>query len=207
MNYQEETEQQETEQSGTVQPGSEHSIENQKRKLIRYKPPTGKMIDDPLELKPNKSSVKARRVFIKVENITFELWFDKHYLDRHHHGDDSGKREGIEPEVVENLVRRSLKHMVYYSTVVAGFSFSSKEEHTYDRYLRIVLQEQSDYGLLNVVIETHCLGINNYELTVKTAMCIDDFQLSEGQYIIELDGDGSILKKFDSKKIRDVCAF
>ena len=108
---------------GAEQSGMSKPFEKRKRKRIEFKPRTNNVIDDPLELKPNKSSVKARRVFVEEENITIELWFDKHYLDRDQHGDDLGKRDGIDNNVVESLVRRSLKHMIVYGTLVKGFSF------------------------------------------------------------------------------------
>jgi len=85
--------------------------------------------------------------------------------------------------------------MILYSNLVKGFSFLNRNLQHHERPLRIVLQEQTGPGLLNVVIEAHYLDIGKYEITVKTAMCKDDYYLSDNQYAIELDGDGSILKK------------
>lgn len=176
-----------------------------KRKRIAYQPRTANIIEDPLELRSNKSSAKARRVFTTVENITIELWFDKHYLDRNQHGDDSGKREGIDYDTVERLIKRSIKHLIVYSTIVKGFNFLNQNVQQPGRPLRVVLQEQSEFGFLNVVIEAHYLDIDKYELTVKTAMCKDDYRIPDNEYSIELDGNGSILKKCDIKTIREVC--
>lgn len=178
---------------------------NRKRKRITYRPKVPNVIDDPLELRPNKSSVKARRILISVENITIELWFDKHYLDRCQHGDEYGKREGIDYDSVTSLVKRSIRHMIAYSTLVKGFNFLNKSTASHEME-RIVLQEQAACGLLNVVIETHYLDINRLEITVKTALCKDNYHLSKNQYSIELDGDHSILKKCDVKTIREVCS-
>jgi hypothetical protein len=53
--------------------------------------------------------------------------------------------------------------------------------------------------MLNVVIETHFVNINTYEITVVTAQCVDDFRAQIGQFAIELQGDASILKKKENK--------
>lgn len=162
--------------------------------------------EDPLEFRQNKCSPKAKRIFTEDETVTIDLWFDKHYHDRDQHGDDLGKRDGIDNEVVEGLVRRSVKHMLVYSTLVSGFAFLNRDLKPYERPLRIVLQEQTKHGLLNVVIEAHFIEVDYYEITVKTAMCKDDYKLFDNQYSIELDGDGSILKKSDKRGVNEVQA-
>ena len=176
-----------------------------KRKRIPMRRSLQPLDEDPLEFKQNRSSPKAKKIFVEDKNITIELWFDKHYHDRDQHGDDLGKREGIENELVESLVRRSIKHMLVYSTLIKGFTFLNRNLKSFERPLRIVLQEQTDHGLLNVVIEAHFIEIDYYEITVKTAMCKDEYKLSDNQYSIELDGDGSILKKSDTKGVNEVC--
>lgn len=177
--------------------------QKRKRKRIIYKPPTANVIEDPLELRANKSSDKARRVFTTIENITIELWFDKHYLDRCQHGDELGKREGIDYNVVENLIKRSLKHLITYSTLIKGFNFTNWNDQTHER-VRVIVQEQTKYGVLNVAIEVHVLEINKLEVTVKTAMCKDDFYMRHNQYSIELLGDCSVLKKCQSSSIVEI---
>lgn len=180
--------------------------QNTKRKRIPLQKATASIIDDPLAFIPNKSSIKAKKVFTEVENITVELWFDKHYHDRDQHGDDFGKRDGITNDIVENLVKRSIKHMIFYSNLIKGFNFLNRNHKQHERPLRIVLQEDTEYELLNVVIEAHFLNINRYEITVKTAMCKDNYTLSDNQYAIQIDGEGSILKKYDLKKVSEVCS-
>ncbi len=177
-----------------------------KRKRIPMRRSLQALDEDPLEFKQNRSSPKAKKIFVEDKNITIELWFDKHYHDRDQHGDDLGKREGIENEVVESLVRRSIKHMLVYSTLIKGFTFLNRNLKSFERPLRIVLQEQTEHGLLNVVIEAHFIEIDYYEITVKTAICKDEYKLSDNQYSIELDGDGSILKKSDTKGVNEVCS-
>lgn len=41
------------------------------------------------------------------------------------------------------------------------------------------------------MIEAHYAGLNNFEITVITAIQTNDFQLSDGQFAIELMGDGT----------------
>jgi hypothetical protein len=194
-------------QEDKMEPDNENSIsQNPKRKRIPLQKSTASVIDDPLAFIPNKSSIKAKKIFTEVENITVELWFDKHYHDRDQHGDDFGKRDGITNDIVENLVKRSIKHMVLYCSLIKGFHFLNRNLQPHERPLRIILQEDSSFGLLNVIIEAHFLNINRYEITVKTAMCKDDFKLNDNQYAIQLDGEGSILKKCDLKRVMEVCS-
>jgi hypothetical protein len=186
---------------------TEDSIDKpRERKRIQYKPIIRNVIEDPMELKANKSSQKARRVFTEIESVTIDLWFDKHYLDRNQHGDELGKREGINNDIVESLVKRSLKHMIAYSTLVKGFNFLNQDLKSNERPLRIVLQQETQQGMLNVVIEAHFLDVSRYEITVKTAMCKDNYQLSDNQYSIALMEDGSFLRKCDLKTTKEVCS-
>jgi len=56
--------------------------------------------------------------------------------------------------------------------------------------------------MLNVVIETHFINLDEYELTIITAMKTNDFKITNGQYVLELFPDnGSILKKQESNKL------
>jgi len=101
-------------------------------------------------------------------------------------------------------VRKSIRHLLFYSSVVAGFKFINYDSP--QPPVRIVLQEELNGSKLNVVIEAHFLNINSYEITVKTAMCVDDFRIVMGQYCIEIQGDGSVLGRCDNKKIVEVCS-
>ena len=174
------------------------------RKRIKYEPKGVPAIQDGLEFIKNKCSDHARKIFAEIEKFQVELWFDKHYHDRHQHGDEDGKREGISPRIVESLVRKSLRHLFFYSSAFSGFKFinlSPTQPST-----RIVLQEQSDGPKLNVVIEAHFLDIGRYEITVKTAMCTDDFKIPMGQHCIEIQGDNSILWRKDNKQMVEICS-
>ena len=93
------------------------------RKRIRYEPKRVPAIQDELAFLKNKCSDHAKKIFVEIEKVYVELWFDKHYHDRHQHGDEDGKREGISPRIVEALVRKCIKHLLFYSSTVLGFKF------------------------------------------------------------------------------------
>lgn len=177
--------------------------QRERRKRIKYEPKGVPAIQDELEFIKNKCSDHARRIFVEIETIHLELWFDKHYHDRHQHGDEDGKREGIDPRTVESLVRKSLKHLLFYSSVVSGFKFINFSPS--QPPVRVVLQEEMDSSKLNIVIEAHVLDIIRCEITVKTAMCTDDFRIPMGQYCIEIQGDNSILRRNENKKLVEIC--
>ena len=70
------------------------------------------------------------------------------------------------------------------------------------------------YGATNIIITGHSwamklekgrdLDKNIYQATVITAMQNNDFMIGVGQYALEVDGDSSILKKYDGRNIIDV---
>ena len=78
---------------------------------------TGKVLTaaivDPLEFKKNKCSDNACHITTKVENIDIDLWYDKHYHLREQVGDENGKRDGIDREVIQSLVLTSIKHLMF----------------------------------------------------------------------------------------------
>lgn len=160
-------------------------------------------IEDELAFIKNKCSDQARKILINFEEVQVELWFDKHYFNRHQHGDADGKREGIDPKTVETLVQKSLRHLLFYGSTVQGFKFVNYSSLP---AARIILQETSGDSKLNVVIEAHFLNLCHYEVTVKTAMCTDDFRVAMGQYCLELQGDNSILYRNDNRKMIEVCS-
>ena len=164
-----------------------------------------KAIEDPLEFKPNKCSPRARLQHTSTQNFHYELWIDQHYHSRQQLGDDNGKREGIEPETVESLIRRGFKHLILYSTLIKDFVFINYVGSR--SIVRVVLQENTDSGMLCVPIEAHFVAINKFEITVLTAMRSDFFKIQEGQYLVELEEDGSVLKKFQNKNIVEILRF
>lgn len=173
------------------------------RKRINYVSKGVPILEDRLAFIKNKSSDYARRIFIEFEKVKVELWFDRHYYNRHQHGDSDGKRDGIDPSTVESLVRKSIRHLIFYSSVVQGFKFVNFNSALSP--VRVILQEASGGSKLNVVIEAHFLDMNCYEVTVKTAMCTEEFRVAMGQYCIEMQGDSSTLSRNDNKKMVEVC--
>lgn len=58
--------------------------------------------------------------------------------------------------------------------------------------------------MLNVVTEFHHLEKNRLQVTVITAMQTNSFKFSMGQFVLEVDGEYSMLKKFDGMKLTRV---
>jgi hypothetical protein len=163
-------------------------------------------VEDELAFTRNRCSKKARKINSIHHNLVFEIWFDQHYQIRLQFGDENGMRPGIDAKKVESLVLRSMKHLVAYSSLLKTFTFINHDLNG-GRANRIVLQEPTDEGKLNVVIEAHLINLDTYEITVKTAMCIDTFRISEGQFILEVIENESILKKLDNGKIKEIYCF
>lgn len=167
-----------------------------------YRPPKGCFmpLNDWGFFIPNQCSQLAKKIQLVVEKSTFEIWFDKHYHNRQLFGDDFGERTGIETSRVLDLVIRSLRHLLFYSATIRGFkmiNYSAQPDPT----IRVLLQEEVEDTILNVVIEAHTTVLNVYEITVKTAMCVENFRVALGQYIIEVEGIYSKLKRNDNQKI------
>lgn len=154
----------------------------------------------------NKSSSNARKILDRSEQIEIQLWYDQHYYKRVAEGDVNGERKGIDEMSVRELVVKTIKHLLYYSLKVKTFVFINFENKS-NRYIRVVLQEQRDKGMLNIAVEFHHLAHNHYEVTVVTAMMVDSFFMGEGQYAIEIIGDTSILNKQEHKKLREISRF
>lgn len=169
------------------------------RKLI------GEVVIDETVYVANKSSKNAKKVLEKSEHIEIEIWCDKHYYNRAQLGDEHGKREGIEEDAIKDLMLRSIPHLMYYVLKVPNFNFINFQVAT--RYTRIVLRDIKKDGILNVVVEFHHKEYNRYEATVITAMQKEDFQISVGQNLIELEGDNSYLKKRNGNNIIDIDTF
>jgi hypothetical protein len=172
-------------------------------KRQRIKPIKAEEIFDPLQFSKNKCSQNARKVFANIEQIEFDIWFDKHYFIREQHGDDLGKREGIDLKTVQNLIIEAAKHLIYYSLKLKNFTFINFSNNNSKRFERIVLQKSiSNEEKLNVIAEYHYLNLNKYEVTVKTAMRKDDFHYSDGQFLVEIFDEGnSILFKKELGRI------
>ena len=148
----------------------------------------------------NAASSNAKFLCEFEESWKHEFWIDKHYTARRIFGDDNGPREGIEEVVVEALIKKSISHLFYYS-LKHNFSFINFPPKKAAPY-RVVLQELSNtIETLNVVAEFHFLDTNKYEITVKTAMRIENFKIQDNQYVIEFSDNESTLYLLVNKKL------
>jgi hypothetical protein len=175
------------------------------RKRIPPATPGVPAVEDPCAYVSNKCSLRAKKIGTIKPNFDINIWFDQHYQNRTQFGDEQGARIGIESEKVESLVRRSMNHLITYSSMLKTFAFVNSG-NSRGRNERIVLQEETPDGLLHVVIEVHLIEIGTYEVTVKTAMCSPDFSLSDGQYLIQIIDNQSSIKKMERRRLIEVCA-
>lgn len=171
-----------------------------KRKRIDHSAKVGEVVVDVEAFVKNKSSENAKKISTIAEHIEIDIYFDKHYFDRQQHGDQEGKRDGIEIDIVKLLLIEAGRHLFYYSIRNKAFSFVNFEVVL--RPERIVLTKEVDGELpLNVVAEYHYIGLNKFEVTLKTAMKIGGFKLSDGQYQVVLHPDGtSTLMRLERSK-------
>lgn len=138
----------------------------------------------------NMSSENARMVFTNVENVEFDIWFDKHYYIREQHGDNDGKRDGIDREIVQHLIIRATKHLLFYSLKVRAFSFVNFEIAVRNPRITVTLNIEKELKL-NVVAQCHYLSLSRYEITIITAIRKNDFHFNDGEYQIEINKDGT----------------
>lgn len=176
----------------------------EKRSRIPYNPKRLPAINDELAFIKNRSSDFAKRIKSLDSHFIFDVWIDKHYELRRQFGDAAGFREGIDIDKVQALVNKSIKHLVGYATILKTFTFVNHNLGN-GRATRVVLQERTENGMLNVVIEGHFIKMDMCEITVITAMCSDEFRLSDGQFALEIFGNASILKRLEKGKVREVC--
>ena len=142
-----------------------------------------------------------------TDTLKTEIWLDKHYWDRLQFGDDDGERIGIDIEFVELLIIKSFKHLVYYSLKHKEFLFINHPPPK-TRNIRVVLRHKfPDKTTLNVAVEYHFLRLNSYEVTVKTAMSKEDFNLGDGQYAIEFEDEESVLYTFRKNELFEVDSY
>jgi hypothetical protein len=174
------------------------------RPRINRKNGNRQLVFDPLAFTENKATSYGRKISEYSVNINFEIWEDKHLAVRRQHGDDLGKREGIDKETVSQLIKDSFPYLIYFSIKNSRFSFISLSG-LLERKKRVVLQKEcEDLVLLNVVVECHILGVTNYEVTIITAMKINDFTLSDGQFALHLFTDGALLKQNQIGGIQEI---
>jgi len=188
-------------------------METQKRKRKRIYPENKDMgniaIVDEIAFVQNCASPNARKVVSIDETFQIDIWEDKHYHLREQHGDTNGKREGIEPKKTQEIIKEALKHLIFYSGVVKNFSFLNYKLPLGSRALRILCQKIYDGNTTNVIIEGRVIGLNCFEITVFTALQKNDFEPSDGQYVLELLGnENSILSHYTKRfnKLNEICS-
>lgn len=156
-------------------------------------------IIDPQEYKKNCVSKNAKRIKTESEKILYEIWHDKHYYDRHQFGDENGKREGIDPDAVHNLLKKAMPYLILCGVSHLGFRFINHSGNS--DTVKVVLQTQTPNGMLNVVIWSHMIDPTFYEITVKTALVVDDFRMDFGQCALEVSENEVILKKMADRRV------
>jgi hypothetical protein len=156
----------------------------------------------------NSATENAKKIHVFDETLNIEIWIDKHYHDRVYHGSDDGtKRDGIEYKNIEPLLIKSFKHLIYYSLKHKNFVFINHPRNKVG-IIRLVLKELIDTCLfLNVVVEYHFVDLKTIEVTIVTALLIENFNMSEGQFGIEFEGNYSTLIQCKSKNIGLVDSF
>ncbi len=133
--------------------------------------------------------------------VGVKLWLDKHCYDRQIFGDENGARNGIDLHLIQDLAIRSFKYLLALYTKNPTFKFI-KYAGAAQRDNRILLQEENANGdILNVVIECHHYDICEYEITVKTAMVVPDFRISDNQIVLQINETHALLMKFINKQL------
>jgi hypothetical protein len=167
----------------------------------------GKLVEtDPQAFVKNKCSDKAKKTFDHKATVRISGWIDQHLHIRQQQGDEYGKRDGIDPVTVEGLVKESLKYLLLYSALVKGFKFINHPQVP-ETNKRIILRKDNEGFWLYVVIEVHFLAVQEFEITIITAMQEADFRVGAGQYVVEIQEGTSTLYKFDNEKFSEICSF
>lgn len=163
-------------------------------------------LEDPLEFRANLCSKNAKKLQTHSKELIVDIWAEKHLHIRQQHGDENGKRDGIEPEKVNALVQKAINHLLFYGSLVKSFCFLNyQNQHT--PCIRIFLKAIDIPLPLNVLIEVHASGLQSYEITIITALRTDDFRMTDGQHMVEFQQDGSLLKQKIGKIWKEITNF
>lgn len=162
-------------------------------------------VNDPLEFKANCASENAQKIHT-YDELKVDLWCDKHYHDRRTFGDSSGVRNGIEIDSVQEVIIKSFKYLldIYLRGVQFKFiNYFDFKDPTKKRE-RIVLKYFKEDGILNVVAQIHYLNTSQFEVTVITAMQIDDFNVADGQYTLHITNKKVSLNRMIKKSLNKI---
>lgn len=177
---------------------------SKKRPRILKKAPTDavKTVDE-LEYIANACSKNAKKINT-YECFQFEVWIDKHCMLRQYGGENEKGREGIGIDVLEALVSKGFKYLTTIFLENPNFKFIKFVEDR-ERDMRVVIKERNENGeMLNVVVECHYIDISTYELTIITAMVIEDFRISDNQYVLQVNNDNVTLRRFVNKGYQNI---
>lgn len=156
------------------------------------------------QFEPNCASDNAKLLH-KYTEFEVELWVDKHYHNRRTIGDNDGRREGIGEKKVQDLIIKAFKYLLDIYLRHPRFTFINFfEPDKKPNKERIVLKEIHTEGILNVVVEIHFLDTSKYEVTVITAMEVDNFKIADGQYVISILENEVILRRNVNKYLQDI---
>lgn len=178
-------------------------MEEKRRKRFRIARERLPALEDRLAYYGNSSSHKARYDVAFDETMSVEMWFDKHYLDRHQHGDENGARDGIDPDYIRQLVREAIKPLFIFASQTKGFCFVNGPP--FRETIRAIIRKSFNGSKLNVVLQCCFKNPGCLEVTVITAMVVDDFKLATGQYVVDLEESDIVLSKFENGKLNEIC--
>jgi len=160
------------------------------------------VINPKLVYKPNCAYMNAQCIH-EYDELKVELWCDKHYHNHLEYGDKDGAREGIEIDGVQEAIIESFKYLLDIYLRGTRFDFINyfdpkkpkKPPH------RIVVKKILEESVLNVVMETHYLESSKFEITVITAMVVDDFKVADGQHVITISDNKATLRRSIRKEL------
>lgn len=147
----------------------------------------------------NSCSSHAKLIEELDVSLVVELWLDIHCQGRQQIGDENGKRDGIEPAVLQDLVQRSLKHILHFQLEknIRLMRFVNDINVGIPRF--IIRERQPDGIMLNLVVEYHFDSLGRFEVTMVTAMKVNGFRIIDSQYIVELQGNTATLSRMVNK--------
>jgi hypothetical protein len=168
----------------------------------RIKPNTERLtpIVDPDEYVQNLCSPNTKKADDGDFRVDYEICFDKHYI---YH---KGVRQFIDSDSVKLIIKEALPYMMLFSSVIKNFSFLNKHPFIGNPN-RVLIKKDTPNGLLNVIIQAHFKENLTLEITVITAMCVEDFRLAEGQYAIELLENEAHLLKWEGNIFKRIKLF
>lgn len=106
---------------------------------------------------------------------------------------------------MQNLIIKAFKYLLDIYLRFPRFKFINfYEQGGKPTKERIVLKNHHESGILNVVIEIHFLDTSKYEVTVITAMEVDNFKIADGQYVISLVENRVLLKRNVNKNSEEI---